>query len=40
MVLFISWLATYQSKKIIENCNSVGAGAWKVEKVVHSMAQL
>ena len=29
-----SWLATYQWKKIIENCNSVGAGAPKVEKVV------
>ena len=29
-VLFVSWLATYQWKKIIENCNSVGAGADKV----------
>ena len=33
-VLFVSWLATYQWKKIIENCNSVGAGAHKVGKVV------
>ena len=32
--LFVSWLATYQLKKIIENCNSVGAGAPKVGKVV------
>ena len=31
-VLFISWLASYQGKKI-ENCNSVGAGAQKVGKV-------
>ena len=31
-VLFISWLATNQWKKIIENFNSVGAGAHKVEK--------
>ena len=34
MVLFVSWLATYQWKKIIENSKSVGAGAHKVEKVV------
>ena len=33
-VLFVSWLAIYQWKKIIENCNSVGAGAHKVGKVV------
>ena len=33
-VLFASWLATYQWKKIIENCNSVGAGAHKVGKVI------
>ena len=33
-VLFVSWLATYQWEKIIENCNSVGAGAQKVGKVV------
>ena len=31
-VLFVSWLATYQWKKIIENFNSVGAGAHKVGK--------
>ena len=34
MVLFIPWLATCQGKKIIENCNSVGAGPYKVGKVV------
>ena len=33
-VLFASWLTTYQWKKIIENCNSVGAGVHKVGKVV------
>ena len=33
-VLFVSWLATYQWKKIIENCNSVGVGAHKVGKIV------
>ena len=33
MVLLVSWLATYQWKKI-ENCNSVGAGAPKIIKVV------
>ena len=31
---FVSWLATYQWEKIIENCNSVGTGAQKVGKVV------
>ena len=36
MVLFVSWLDTYQWKRIIENCNSVGAGANKVEKVAFS----
>ena len=30
---FVSWLATHQWKKIIENCNSVGAGAHKVWKL-------
>ena len=34
MVLLVSWLATYQWKKIIENCNSLGEGAHKVGKVV------
>ena len=33
-VLFVSWLAKYQWKKIIEQCNSVGAGVHKVGKVV------
>ena len=33
-VLFVSWLAKYKWKKIIENYNSVGAGAQKVGKVV------
>ena len=33
-VLFAPWLATYQWKNLIQNCNSVGAGAHKVEKVV------
>ena len=33
-VLFVSWLDTFHWKKIIENCNSVGAGAHKIEKVV------
>ena len=31
---FVSWLTKYQSKKIIEHCNSVDAGAQKVGKVV------
>ena len=34
MVLFVSWLATCQGEKIMENCKSVGAGAHKVGKVV------
>ena len=34
LFLFVSWLATYQWKKIIENCNSVCAGADKVGKTV------
>ena len=33
-VLFVSWLAKYQWKKIIEHCNSVAAAAHKVGKVV------
>ena len=33
-VLFVSCLAKYQLKQIIENFNSVGAGAHKVGKVV------
>ena len=33
-VLFVSWLVIYQRKKTAENCNSVGAGAHKVGKVV------
>ena len=33
--MFVPWLATYQRKKNIENCNSVGAGAHKVGKVVN-----
>ena len=34
MVLFASWFATYQWKIFIENCNSVGAGAQNIGKVV------
>ena len=34
-VLFVSWLAKYQWKRIIEHYNSVGAGAHKVGKVVN-----
>ena len=30
--LFVFFLATYQGKKIIENFNSVGAGAQKLGK--------
>ena len=33
-VLFVSWLTTYQWKNIIENCNSVGAGAQSIGIVV------
>ena len=33
-VLFDSWLAKHKWKKVIENYNSVGAGAHKVGKVV------
>ena len=33
-VLFVSWLAEYRWKKIIEQYNFVGAGAHKVGKVV------
>ena len=32
--MFASWLVIYQCKKIIENCNSVGAGAQNIGKVV------
>ena len=32
MILFVSWLAKYQWKKNIENCNSVGAGAQNIGK--------
>ena len=32
-VLLDFWLATYQRKKIVENCNSARAGAQYVEKV-------
>ena len=32
--MFVSSLAVYQWKKVIENCNSVGAGAHKVGTVV------
>ena len=32
-VLPVSWFATYQRKKI-ENCNSVGAGAQNIGKVI------
>ena len=38
--LFVSWLATYQWKKTIENYNSVDARGQKVEKVVYFLAQL
>ena len=31
-VVFVSWLATYQWQKIIENFNSVGAGAHRLGK--------
>ena len=34
MVLAVSWWATYQWKKIIVNCNSLGTGASKVGKIV------
>ena len=34
MVLFVSWLATYSVKKITENCNSAGAGAQNIGKVI------
>ena len=34
-VLFVSWLAKYKLKKIIENCKSVGAGAHNVGKIVN-----
>ena len=30
--IFVSWLTTYQCKKIIKNFNSGGAGAHKVGK--------
>ena len=33
-VMFVFSLAKYQCKNIIEHCNSVGAGAHKVGKVV------
>ena len=33
-ILIVSWLATYQWKKIIKNCNSVGPGAQNIGKVV------
>ena len=33
-VVFVFSLAKYQCKNIIEHCNSVGAGAHKVGKVV------
>ena len=33
-VLFVSCLATYQRKNVIEKCKSVEAGAYKVGKVV------
>ena len=32
-VLFVPWLRTYQCKEIFKNCNSVGTGAHRVEKV-------
>ena len=31
--MFVSGLDIYQCKKIIENCNSVGAGAQNIGKV-------
>ena len=34
MFLFGSWWLHISEKKIIENCNSVGAGAQNIEKVV------
>ena len=34
MVLFVSCLATYKWKRIIENCNYAGAGAHKAGKIV------
>ena len=34
MVLFAPWLAPYQCKYVNEKCNSVGAGAHKVGKIV------
>ena len=38
---FVCLLVGYITvKKIIENCNSVGAGAQKVEKLVNVLAQL
>ena len=37
--MFVSWLATYQWKRTIKNCNSVDAGADNVEKVVYKLAQ-
>ena len=40
MVLFVSWLATYQQKRIIEDFNSVDAGARKVGKSSSFLAQL
>ena len=33
MVLFATWLGTYQWKNITGNCNSLGAGAHKVGKI-------
>ena len=39
-VLFVSWLAAHQWKKIIENCNSVSAGAQNIGKVVSFWANL
>ena len=32
-ILFVPWLATNQWKKLIENCNSVGARTHKIGKV-------
>ena len=37
MVLFDPWLAKHKWKKVIENYNSVGAGAHKVGKVVFGL---
>ena len=34
-ILFAPWLASYQCKLIIENCNSIDAGAHKVQKIVY-----